>query len=96
MAIQSSQHINRALGIDISKKPQSISGIKILNLLLGLLGLKLRRINQVYQVNFDMLKDGREEIFAIWQQRDHWQLYHLKTRSAQDKCLQLGPLVSVN
>ncbi|EFA72267.1 conserved hypothetical protein [Raphidiopsis brookii D9] len=96
VAIQSSQHINRALGVDISKKPQSISGIKILNLLLGLLGLKLRRINQVYQINFDMLKDGREEIFAIWQQRDHWQLYHLKTRSAQDKFLQLGPLVSVN
>ncbi|MFB2645185.1 plasmid replication protein, CyRepA1 family [Raphidiopsis sp. BLCC-F218] len=96
VAIQSSQHINRALGVDISKKPQSISGIKILNLLMGLLGLKLRQINQVYQVNFDTLKDGREEIFAIWQQRDHWQLYHLKTRAAQDKCLQLGPLVSVN
>ena len=95
VAIQSSQHINRALGVDIAKKSQSISGIKILNLLMGLLGLKLRQINQVYQVNFDTLKDGREEIFAIWQQRDHWQLYHLKTRSAQDKCQQLGPLVSV-
>ncbi|MFM7371550.1 MAG: DNA primase, partial [Sphaerospermopsis kisseleviana] len=47
VAIHSSKHIKRALGIDVVKEKKSVSGITILNRLLSLLGLKLQQANNV-------------------------------------------------
>lgn len=78
VALQSSKHIKRALGIDLVRGKKSVSGIKILNRLLGLLGLKLVQVNDVYQIDLLSLNDDRQKIFAVWQQRDDSMLNSLK------------------
>ncbi len=70
VALQSSRHIKRALGIDLVRGKESVAGIKILNRLLGLLGLKLQQVNDGYKIDLETLNDGREIIFAVWQHRD--------------------------
>ncbi len=75
-----SKHIQRALGINLLNEKKSISPIKILNRLLNLLGLKLKRVsNAIYKIDTKTLYDGREEIFAVWQQRDELMLANLKS-----------------
>jgi Domain of unknown function (DUF3854) len=78
MALQCSQHIKRVLGITISNEVDQNSGLKILNRLLSLLGLKLRRVNKSYIIEKLLINDGREEIFAIWHQRDKLMLENVK------------------
>jgi hypothetical protein len=92
VAFQSSKHIKRALGIDVVKHQGSISGIKILNQLLGLLGLKLQRIDQGYIIDSQLLDDGREKIFAIWQERDDLRLSHVQNFHGK---VNIQPLKSV-
>ncbi|MTJ53169.1 DUF3854 domain-containing protein [Anabaena sp. UHCC 0253] len=70
VAGQSSKHIKRALGTDLVRGKEAVSGIKILSRLLGLLGLRLQQINDGYQIDLETLNDGREKIFAVWQHRD--------------------------
>lgn len=77
VAMQSSKHIKRALDIDLVRGKEAVSGIKILNRLLGLLGLKLKQVNTGYQIDLKTLNDGREKIFAIWQNRDDLMLTSL-------------------
>lgn len=77
VAVKSSKHIKRALGIDVVKGKETVSGIKILKRLLSLLGLKLQQVNQVYKIHPETLNDDRETIFAVWQQRDELRLHHL-------------------
>jgi hypothetical protein len=43
------------------------------------LGLKLKRVNEVYQIDRETLYDGREGIFAVWHQRDELMLAHIKS-----------------
>lgn len=74
VVFQHSKHIKRLLGIDLIKGKENISSIKILSRLLNLLGLKLQRVNEVYQIDLETLYDGREKIFAVWQQRDELML----------------------
>jgi hypothetical protein len=81
VAIQSSKHIKRALGIDLVKGKESVSGIKILSRLFSLLGLKLKQVNNIYQIDTETLDDGREKIFKIWYQRDELMLAHVKIDS---------------
>ncbi|WP_017318795.1 plasmid replication protein, CyRepA1 family [Mastigocladopsis repens] len=79
ISFQCSKHIKRALGINLLQEKEYISPIKILNRLLNLLGLKLKRVNNaVYQIDTETLYDGREEIFAVWQQRDELMLANVK------------------
>ncbi|KAB8316397.1 DUF3854 domain-containing protein [Tolypothrix campylonemoides VB511288] len=76
---QCSKHIKRAVGINFLNEKKSISPIKILNRLLNLLGLKLKRVsNAIYKIDTETLYDGREEIFAVWQQRDELMLANVK------------------
>ncbi|MEA5573715.1 plasmid replication protein, CyRepA1 family [Calothrix sp. UHCC 0171] len=87
MALQCSQHIKRVLGINLVHEIEAISGIKILNRLLSLLGLKLKRVNQIsqtkiYKIDQSLLNDGREEIFAVWHQRDKLMLENAKLEVA--------------
>ena len=77
VAVQSSRHIKRALGIDLVRGKESVSGIKLLNRLLSLLGLKLQQINDGYQIDLETLNDGRDKIFAVWQHRDDLMLTSL-------------------
>ncbi|TAE56682.1 MAG: DUF3854 domain-containing protein [Nostocales cyanobacterium] len=77
VSVQSSQHIKRVLGIDVTNGKDVISGIKILNKLFGLLGLKLQKINNGYQIDQTSLDDGRNQIFNVWQQRDELRLMNL-------------------
>lgn len=79
VALQSSKHIKRALGIDLLRGKESVSGIKILNRLLGLLGLKLQQVNNGYQIDWQTLNDDRQKIFAVWQQRDDSMLNSLQS-----------------
>lgn len=79
VAFQHSKHIKRALGINLIGEKEQVSAIKILSRLLNLLGLKLKRLNQVYQIDFETLDDGREKIFAVWHQRDELMLAHVKS-----------------
>jgi hypothetical protein len=79
VALQSSKHIKRALGIDLLRGKESVSGIKILNRLLGLLGLKLQQVNNGYQIDWQTLNDDRQKIFAVWQQRDDSMLNYLQS-----------------
>jgi hypothetical protein len=79
IATQSSQHIKRVLGIDVVKGKETISAIKILHRLLGLLGLKLQSVNDGYQIDMATLEDGREEIFKVWRQRDDLRLRNLQS-----------------
>ena len=75
-----SQHIKRAIGIDI---PYNSSGevnpIVILNRFLQLLGLKVLLTNkgdkiEIYQLDRTLLNDGRNEIFDIWQHQQSREL----------------------
>ncbi|MEI2583602.1 plasmid replication protein, CyRepA1 family [Scytonema sp. PRP1] len=76
---QCSKHIKRAVGINLLNEKKSISPIKILNRLLNLLGLKLKRVSHaIYKIDTETLYDGREEIFAVWQQRDELMLANIK------------------
>ncbi|MDZ8183936.1 MAG: plasmid replication protein, CyRepA1 family [Nostoc sp. ChiSLP02] len=79
VAFQHSKHIKRVLGINLVGDKDQFAGIKILSRLLNLLGLKLKRVNEVYQIDLATLNDGREKIFAVWQQRDELILAHLKS-----------------
>ncbi|MBD2692841.1 plasmid replication protein, CyRepA1 family [Anabaena catenula] len=78
VAVQNSKHIKRALGIDLVRGNEVVSGIKIINRILNLLGLRLKQVNNVYQIDLESLTDGREKIFAVWQQRDELMLNHLQ------------------
>ncbi|MBW4667250.1 MAG: DUF3854 domain-containing protein [Cyanomargarita calcarea GSE-NOS-MK-12-04C] len=78
MALQCSQHIKRVLGISLVRDKEQISGIKILSRLLNLFGLKLKKLNQVYQIDKNSLNDGREKIFTVWHQRDELMLVSVK------------------
>ncbi|MBW4683753.1 MAG: DUF3854 domain-containing protein [Komarekiella atlantica HA4396-MV6] len=79
VAFQHSKHIKRALGLNLDSEKKQVSAIKILSRLLNLLGLKLRRVNEVYQIDSETLNDGREKIFAVWYQRDELMLAHVKS-----------------
>ncbi|MBD2409908.1 DUF3854 domain-containing protein [Nostoc calcicola FACHB-3891] len=79
VALQHSKHIKRVLGINLTGEKEQLWGIKLLSRLLNLLGLKLKRVNEVYQVNSETLNDGREKIFAVWHQRDELMLAHVKS-----------------
>ncbi|BAZ70533.1 MAG: DUF3854 domain-containing protein [Pelatocladus maniniholoensis HA4357-MV3] len=85
-AMQCSKHIKRTLGIDLVKGKQRLCAIKILSRLLNLLGLKLQRVDQRYQVDFRTLNDGRDKIFAVWHQRDQLMLANM-TDSADGKAI---------
>ena len=78
VVFQHSKHIKRLLGIDLIKGNGHISPIKILSRLLALLGLKLRKVNDCYQIDTETLFDGRENIFTVWQQRDELMLARMK------------------
>ncbi|MEH2337017.1 plasmid replication protein, CyRepA1 family [Nostoc sp.] len=78
VVFQHSKHIKRALGINLVGEKEQVSAIKILSRLLNLLGLKLKRVNEVYQIDLETLYDGREKIFAVWHQRDKLMLAHVK------------------
>ncbi len=77
-AIQCSKHIKRTLGINLVIEKECVSTIKILSRLLNLLGLKLKRVNEVYQIDTETFNDGRAKIFAVWHQRDEFMLGKLK------------------
>ncbi|MCW5313296.1 DUF3854 domain-containing protein [Nostoc sp. KVJ3] len=79
IVFQHSKHIKRALGLNLVGEKEQISAIKILSRLLNLLGLKLKRVNEVYQIDLETLYDGREKIFAVWHQRDELMLAHVKS-----------------
>ncbi|MEH2390964.1 MAG: plasmid replication protein, CyRepA1 family [Nostoc sp.] len=79
IVFQHSKHIKRALGINLVWEKEQVSAIKILSRLLNLLGLKLKRVNEVYQIDLKTLYDGREKIFAVWHQRDELMLAHVKS-----------------
>ncbi|MEH2143037.1 plasmid replication protein, CyRepA1 family [Nostoc sp.] len=79
VVFQHSKHIKRALGINLVGDKEQVSAIKILSRLLNLLGLKLKRVNEVYQIDVETLYDGREKIFAVWHQRDELMLAHVKS-----------------
>ncbi|MEH2274616.1 MAG: plasmid replication protein, CyRepA1 family [Nostoc sp.] len=78
VVFQHSKHIKRALGINLVGEKEQVSAIKILSRLLNLLGLKLKRVNEVYQIDLETLYDGREKIFAVWHQRDELMLADVK------------------
>ncbi|MFM7363644.1 MAG: plasmid replication protein, CyRepA1 family [Cuspidothrix sp.] len=78
IALQSSQHIKRALDVDLVRGKESVSGVKILNRLLGLLGLKLQQVNNGYQIDWQTFNDDRQKIFAVWQHRDDSMLNSLQ------------------
>ncbi|WP_373525139.1 plasmid replication protein, CyRepA1 family [Nostoc sp.] len=79
VAFRHSKHIKRALGINLVGEKEQVSAIKILSRLLHLLGLKLKRVNEVYQIDPETLYDGREKIFAVWHQRDELMLADVKS-----------------
>ncbi|PHJ62457.1 DNA primase [Nostoc linckia z18] len=79
IAFQHSKHIKRVLGINFVTDKEQLCGIKILSKLLNLLGLKLKRENEVYKIDSATLNDGRQKIFVIWQQRDELMLAHIKS-----------------
>ncbi len=84
-----SQHIKRAIGIDIpATNHTETSPILILNRLLQLLGLKVDPIQtggknrskkitktpNIYQLDRALLNDGRDEIFKVWQSQQSREL----------------------
>ncbi len=80
-----SQHIKRAIGIDIPYNTSGeVSPIVILNRFLQLLGLKVQptrsilngqgKLEKVYQLDRSLLDDGRGEIFSVWQQQQSREL----------------------
>ncbi|MFN6572708.1 plasmid replication protein, CyRepA1 family [Dendronalium sp. ChiSLP03b] len=79
LVFQHDKQIKRVLDIDLVRGKESVSPIKILSRLLNLLGLKLKRENQVYQIDPETFYDGREKIFAVWHQRDELMLANVKS-----------------
>ncbi len=80
-----SQHIKRAIGIDIPQNNNAeTSPILILNRLLQLLGLKVNPIStslkeraktpKTYQLDRALLTDGRDEIFKVWEHQQSREL----------------------
>jgi len=81
-ALRCSKHIKRAIGINIPEETEKerITSIKILNQVINLLGLKLKRVKQtgnrpenrikLYQIDPATLDDCRQTIFEVWRQRD--------------------------
>ncbi len=80
-----SQHIKRAIGIDIPHNNNAeTSPILILNRLLQLLGLKVNPIStslkeraktpKTYQLDRALLNDGRDEIFKVWEHQQSREL----------------------
>jgi hypothetical protein len=80
-----SQHIKRAIGIDIPQTANAeTSPILILNRLLQLLGLKVNPISvslkeraktpKTYQLDRALLNDGRDEIFKVWEHQQSREL----------------------
>lgn len=80
-----SQHIKRAIGIDIPHPTNAeTSPILILNRFLQLLGLKVNPIQsslkarsktaKIYQLDRALLNDGRDEIFNVWQHQQSREL----------------------
>lgn len=81
-AILCRNHIQRAIGISIPQETdkKQANSIKILSKILNVLGLKLKRVKiinsvsestvKVFQIDPATLNDGRQAIFAVWQQRD--------------------------
>jgi hypothetical protein len=80
-----SQHIKRAIGIDIpTANSADTNPILILNRLLQLLGLKVNPIAtkiehrskapKIYQLDRSLLNDGRDEIFQVWQSQQSREL----------------------
>ncbi|MEM7552952.1 MAG: plasmid replication protein, CyRepA1 family [Cyanobacteria bacterium P01_A01_bin.84] len=76
--IQCSKHIKRALGINLVTQQEQVTAIRILSRLMGLLGLKLKRNSQGYEIDSSSLDDGRNEIFRVWKQRDELMLENLQ------------------
>ncbi len=77
-ALQCSKHIKRTLGINLVQDKEQVLGMKILSRLLNLLGLKLKRVNEVFQIDLATLDDGRKDIFAVWYERDELMLANVK------------------
>ncbi|MBW4644081.1 MAG: DUF3854 domain-containing protein [Goleter apudmare HA4340-LM2] len=96
LATQNNKHIKRVLGINLVRDKESVSVITILSRLLNLLGLKLMRVNDVYQIDPETLYDGRAKIFAIWQQRDELMLAHAKSIGYEIKEVAVRNLVTVH
>ncbi|NJR32830.1 MAG: hypothetical protein HC778_08540 [Chamaesiphon sp. CSU_1_12] len=80
-----SQHIKRAIGIDMPNYNNGeVSPIAVLNRLLNLLGLKVQPISSgskkqdksdiIYQLDRALLNDGRDEIFKVWQKQQSREL----------------------
>ncbi|MEL7244008.1 MAG: plasmid replication protein, CyRepA1 family [Cyanobacteria bacterium J06629_18] len=76
--LQCSKHIQRALNINLAVENEQVSTIKIIRRLFNLLGLKLKRENNIYRIDREALNDGRNKVFAVWCQRDELMLTHLK------------------
>jgi hypothetical protein len=76
-ALQCSQHIQRALNINLASGNEKKSAVKILSQLLNLFGLKLKRTHGFYQIDPTTFNDGRDEIFTVWHQRDKLMLANL-------------------
>jgi hypothetical protein len=77
-ALLCSKHIKRTLGINLVQDKERVFAIKILGRLLNLLGLKLKRVNEAFEIDLATLDDGRKEIFAVWDQRDELMLANVK------------------
>lgn len=77
-ALQCSKHIKRTLGINLVQDKERVLGMKILGRLLNLLGLKLKRVDEAFQIDLATLDDGRKEIFAVWDERDELMLANVK------------------
>ncbi|ABA21394.1 conserved hypothetical protein [Trichormus variabilis ATCC 29413] len=70
VVFQHSRHIKRVLGIDFIRCQERITAIKVLSRLMNLLGLKLKRVGDIYQIDSETFNDDRQKIFPVWQQRD--------------------------
>jgi len=70
VVFQHSRHIKRVLGLDFIRCQEKITAIKVLSRLLNLLGLRLKRVNNIYQIDLETFNDERQNIFSVWQQRD--------------------------
>ncbi|WP_413198849.1 plasmid replication protein, CyRepA1 family [Nostoc piscinale] len=75
---QHSQHIKRVLSINLVREEAVTSQIKILSKLLKLLGLKLKTVNEGYQIDPITFYDGRDKIFTAWYKRDELMLANFK------------------
>ncbi len=80
-----SQHIKRAIGIDVPySSTGEVSPIVILNRFLQLLGLKVLptrstlnaqgEVVKIHQLDRTLLEDGRTEVFSIWQRQQSREL----------------------